>query len=190
MNFKLCPSISLRLVVEEQKTVGLQSSFFQQALSLLTQPTFRSAPVLISKLPVENTGPGILVQVCTPRLKKMFQRKINVHVVRRDYLNHCTKRHNQITLHIVKDVVIEKLFPSIRPVIHPWMPSNREENPGKKKISPPLRMCHCLGKACLALVSCLLPLSAVCCYLTGHKQCKHQDYQQPGSRWIHVECGM
>ncbi len=27
----------------------------------------------------------------------------------------------------------------------------------------------------------LLPWSAVCCYLTGHKQCKHQDFQQPGS---------
>jgi hypothetical protein len=26
-----------------------------------------------------------------------------------------------------------------------------------------------------------LPWSAVCCYLTGHKQCKHQDFQQPGS---------
>jgi hypothetical protein len=24
----------------------------------------------------------------------------------------------------------------------------------------------------------------------GHKQCKHQDFQQPRSQWIHVECGM
>jgi hypothetical protein len=31
----------------------------------------------------------------------------------------------------------------------------------------------------------LLPWSAVCCYVTGHKQCKHQDFQQP-----HAECGI
>jgi hypothetical protein len=30
-------------------------------------------------------------------------------------------------------------------------------------------------------VSGLLPWSAVCCYFTGHKQCKHQDFQRPGS---------
>ncbi len=36
----------------------------------------------------------------------------------------------------------------------------------------------------------LSPWSAVCRYLTGHKQCKHQDFQQPGSLWIHAECGM
>jgi hypothetical protein len=36
-------------------------------------------------------------------------------------------------LHIVKDVVVVKLFPSIRPVIHPWMASYREENPGRNK---------------------------------------------------------
>jgi hypothetical protein len=41
-----------------------------------------------------------------------------------------------------------------------------------------------------AAVSGLLPWSAVCCYLTGHKQCKHQDFQRPGSRWIHAECGI
>jgi hypothetical protein len=76
------------------------------------------------------------------------------------------------------------------PVIHPWMASYREGNPGRNKITPPLHMCHCLGKACPALVSGLLPWSAVCCYLTGDKQCKHQDFQQPGSRWIHEECGM
>jgi hypothetical protein len=40
------------------------------------------------------------------------------------------------------------------------------------------------------VVSGLLPWSAVCCYLTGHKQCKHQDFQRPGSRWIHAECGI
>ncbi len=39
-------------------------------------------------------------------------------------------------------------------------------------------------------VSGLLPWSAVCCYLTGHKQCKHQDFQRPGSQWIHAECGI
>jgi hypothetical protein len=27
-------------------------------------------------------------------------------------------------------------------------------------------------------------------YLTGHKQRKHQDFQRPGSWWIHVECGI
>jgi hypothetical protein len=47
---------------------------------------------------------------------------------------------------------------------------------------PPLRMCCCLGKACLASISGLLPWSAVCCYLTGHKQCKQQDFQQPRSQ--------
>jgi hypothetical protein len=36
----------------------------------------------------------------------------------------------------------------------------------------------------------LFPWSAVCCYLTGHKQCKHQDFQRPGSPWIHAECGI
>jgi hypothetical protein len=51
-------------------------------------------------------------------------------------------------------------------------------------------MCRCLGKACPTPVSGLSPWSAVCCYLTGHKQCKHQDFQQPGSRWIHAECGI
>jgi hypothetical protein len=30
-------------------------------------------------------------------------------------------------------------------------------------------------------VSGLFPWSAVCCYLMGHKQCKHQDFQRPGS---------
>ncbi len=35
-----------------------------------------------------------------------------------------------------------------------------------------------------------LPWSAVCCYLTGHKQCKHQHFQRPGSPWIHVEPGI
>ncbi len=39
-------------------------------------------------------------------------------------------------LHIVKDVVDEMKFsihPSICPVIHPWMASYREENPGRNK---------------------------------------------------------
>jgi hypothetical protein len=27
-------------------------------------------------------------------------------------------------------------------------------------------------------------------YLTGDKQCIHQDFQRPGSRWIHAECGI
>jgi len=30
------------------------------------------------------------------------------------------------------------------------------------------------------VISGLLPWSAVCCYLMGHKQCKHQDFQGPG----------
>jgi hypothetical protein len=38
-----------------------------------------------------------------------------------------------VLLHIVKDVVVVKLFPSIRPVIHPWMASYREEIPGRNK---------------------------------------------------------
>jgi hypothetical protein len=36
-------------------------------------------------------------------------------------------------LHIVKGVVVVKLFPSIRRFIHPWMASYREENPGRNK---------------------------------------------------------
>ncbi len=40
------------------------------------------------------------------------------------------------------------------------------------------------------VVSGLFPWSAVCCYLMGHKQCKHQDFQQPGSQWIHAEGGI
>jgi len=36
----------------------------------------------------------------------------------------------------------------------------------------------------------LLPRLAVCCYLTSHKQCKHQDFQRPRSRWIHAKCGL
>jgi hypothetical protein len=39
-------------------------------------------------------------------------------------------------------------------------------------------------------ISGLLPWSAVCCYLTGHKQCKHQDFQWPRSRWIHAKRGI
>jgi hypothetical protein len=53
-----------------------------------------------------------------------------------------------LLLHIVKDVVVVKLFPSIHPVIHPWMASRdpsihpwmhgwmasyREENSGRNK---------------------------------------------------------
>jgi hypothetical protein len=30
-------------------------------------------------------------------------------------------------------------------------------------------------------VSDLFPWSVICCYLMGHKQCKHQDFQRPGS---------
>ncbi len=80
--------------------------------------------------------------------------------------------------------------PSVPSSIHGW------HHTGKKTLAeintppPPLRMCRCLGKACPAPVSGLLPWSAVCCYLTGHKQCKHQDFQQPGSWWIHTECGI
>jgi hypothetical protein len=78
--------------------------------------------------------------------------------------------------------------------IHPSVPSSTMDGiiqgrkPWQKCISPPLRMCCYLAKACPAPVSGLLPLSAVCCYLTGHKQCKHQDFQRPGSGWIHAEC--
>jgi hypothetical protein len=44
----------------------------------------------------------------------------------------------------------------------------------------------CGGRNCLWS----FPWLAVCCYLTGHKECKHQDFQRPGSRWIHAECGI
>ncbi len=70
-------------------------------------------------------------------------------------------------------------------------------------------MCCCLGKACPApgrgtpkiLIS-ILPtnptyicrfrslLMVSCCYLTSHKQCKHQDFQRLGSPQIHAECGI
>jgi len=36
----------------------------------------------------------------------------------------------------------------------------------------------------------LLPWLVVCCYLTGHKQCKHQNFQRPRSWWIHAKCGI
>jgi hypothetical protein len=41
-------------------------------------------------------------------------------------------------LHIVKDIVVVfreafSIYPSVRPVIHPWMASYREENPDKNK---------------------------------------------------------
>jgi hypothetical protein len=36
----------------------------------------------------------------------------------------------------------------------------------------------------------LLSWSTICCYFTGHKQCKHQDFQWPGSQWIHAKCGI
>jgi hypothetical protein len=93
-------------------------------------------------------------------------------------------------LHIVKDVMVVKLFPSIHPVIRPWMASYREENPGRNKYPPPCAHLWLSRKACPAPVSGLLPWSAVCCYLTGHKQCKHQDFQPPRSWWIHAECAM
>jgi hypothetical protein len=85
--------------------------------------------------------------------------------------------------------------------------SYKEETPGRKKNN---RHCACVavlkrhaqpqGGAPLRFwyqyqqqtqhifaISCLFPWSAVCCYLTGHssKQCKHQDFQRPGSQWIH-----
>ncbi len=40
------------------------------------------------------------------------------------------------------------------------------------------------------VVSGLFSWLVVCCYLTGHKQCKHQDFQWPWSQWIHSECGI
>ncbi len=98
-----------------------------------------------------------------------------------------------------------KLFPSIRPVIHPWMascdpsihgwyhvthpsvPSSIHgcHHTGKKTLAeinhrPPLRMCRSLGKACPAPVSGLLPWSAVFCYLTGHKQCNIKIFSGQG----------
>jgi hypothetical protein len=134
-------------------------------------------------------------------------------------------RFLSVLLHIVKDVVVvfrEAFHPSIRPIIHPWMTSYREENLGRNKILPPgLRMCHCLRKAwpagggtlkILILISVTNPTYilhttpeniqkrmhaliaqpwlAICCYLTGHKKCKHQDFQRPRSWWIHAECGI
>ncbi len=79
-----------------------------------------------------------------------------------------------------------KLFPSIRPVIHPVQlkvfcdspilllqqqsPSSWERKP--QDVDP---------GAAAETVSGLFPWSAVCCYLTGRKQCKHQDFQPPGS---------
>jgi hypothetical protein len=46
-------------------------------------------------------------------------------------------------LHIIKDVVDENeaFHPSIRPVIHPWMASYKEENSGRNKWPPPLYAC-------------------------------------------------
>jgi hypothetical protein len=61
-----------------------------------------------------------------------FNRCVHLQVVRsgpNSHLNLVLHRK----LHIVKDVVVVKLFSSIRPVIHPWMVSYREENPGINK---------------------------------------------------------
>jgi len=33
----------------------------------------------------------------------------------------------------------------------------------------------------ICVVSNLFPWLAICCYLTGHKQCKYQDFQRPRS---------
>ncbi len=106
---------------------------------------------------------------------------------------------------------------SIRPVIHPWMTSYREENPGRNKYPPPSAHVSLSRKGMpspgggtpniLILISArnptyishgqlyvtisqvtstanikifssdLFPWSAVCYYLTGHKHCKHQDFQ-------------
>ncbi len=67
-------------------------------------------------------------------------------------LAHCKKLKLNLqgtSSHIVKEVVVVKLFPSIHqsclpsihPVIHPWMASYREENPGRNKYPPPLCAC-------------------------------------------------
>jgi hypothetical protein len=47
-------------------------------------------------------------------------------------------------------VFCEAFHPSVRPVIHTWMVSYREENPGRSKYPPPSLRCRCLGKACPA----------------------------------------
>jgi hypothetical protein len=41
-------------------------------------------------------------------------------------------QRREATLHILKDVVDEMKL-SIHPVIHPWMASYKEENPGRNK---------------------------------------------------------
>jgi hypothetical protein len=94
---------------------------------------------------------------------------------------------------------IHMIYPSIRLVIHPWMASYREENPAEIN-NAPLCVCvtveerHARGgghpQDFDIIISNKPNISAVCCYLTGHKQCKHQDFQRPGSPWIHVECGI
>jgi hypothetical protein len=105
--------------------------------------------------------------------------------------------------------------PSICPVIYSWMASYREKTLAEINNPPP--SAHAwqskkgmpgprgggatprfwyqyqqqtqhwtLNNVGYIIVSSLL--AAVCCYLTGHKQCKHQDFQRPGSQWIHAEC--
>ncbi len=112
----------------------------------------------------------------------------------------------KIPLHIVKDVMVifrETFHPSICPIIHPWRTPYREENLAEINTPPPFwHICRCLGKAQgfryqyqqqtqhIFAISGLFPWSAVCCYLTGHKQCKHQDFHWPGSQWIHAKCGI
>jgi hypothetical protein len=103
-----------------------------------------------------------------------------------------------IMLEIVKDVVVvfrEAFHPSICPVIHPWMTSY----PGRNKYNnpPPVSLSRKgmpgpRGGTPKILISILAtnPWSAVCCYLTDYKQSKHQDFQRPGSRWIHAECAI
>ncbi len=60
-------------------------------------------------------------------------------------------------------------------VIHPWDPG-RNKYPPSAHVLLSRKGMHGRGRG------------VICCYLTGHKQCKHQDFQRPGSRWIHAEC--
>jgi hypothetical protein len=91
--------------------------------------------------------------------------------------------------------------PSVSSLIHGWHPVTRPSVPSS------IHGWHHTGKKTLAEINNppsahvslsrrgmpgpgLLSWSAVRCYLMGHKQCKHQDFQWPGSRWIHAECGI
>jgi len=83
-----------------------------------------------------------------------------------------------------------KLFSSRDLSIHPFVPSSIHgwHHTGNKTLAeinnpPPLHMCRYLGKACPA------PGGAPPRFWYQYQQQTQQDFQRPGSPWIHATCG-